>query len=91
YYRRDHLGNNREVWVGGNNSTIQHTQYYATGLPWANGTGQDAQQRKYNGKEWIETLLLHDSIVWYARRARDYKQKKDTMLTCNYIAWCAYS
>ncbi|NLB81597.1 MAG: hypothetical protein GX800_08330, partial [Clostridiaceae bacterium] len=35
YYRRDHLGNNREVWVGGNNSTIQHTQYYATGLPWA--------------------------------------------------------
>jgi len=39
YYRRDHLGNNREVWrapytIGSNNyaaSTIKRTQYYPSG------------------------------------------------------------
>jgi len=64
YYRKDHLGNNREVWQapyykysglvpGG---TIQCTQYYPSGLPWASNVGDNPglQNRKYNGKEFIE-------------------------------------
>ena len=54
YYRCDHLGNNREVWCSNTNTTIQSTQYYPSGLPWAEGTGQDIQNRKYNGKEFVE-------------------------------------
>ncbi len=58
YYRRDHLGNNWEVWqVNGNTlSTIQRTNYYASGLPWAykDGDGASEQPDKYNDKEFIE-------------------------------------
>ena|GEM_PF-2784200 len=71
YYRRDHLGNNREVWYASYNkwernadqmgyhtvsipsATSQQTQYYPSGLPWAEGMGQDVQTRKYNGKEFV--------------------------------------
>ncbi|MDP3443096.1 MAG: hypothetical protein Q8T08_09590 [Ignavibacteria bacterium] len=64
YYRRDHLGNNREVWrapwsYGSTNyaaSTIQRTQYYPSGLPWASNSGDNPwmQNKKYNGKEFVE-------------------------------------
>jgi RHS repeat-associated protein len=64
YYRRDHLGNNREVWrapwsYGTTNvaaSTIQRTQYYPSGLPWASNSGDNPwmQNKKYNGKEFVE-------------------------------------
>ncbi|WP_321439182.1 DUF6443 domain-containing protein [uncultured Bacteroides sp.] len=62
YYRKDHLGNNREVWRASYKldnytypaATIQSTQYYPSGLPWGEGTGSDVQSKKYNGKEWIE-------------------------------------
>lgn len=65
YYRKDHLGNNREVWqapyiIYVNNNmvspayTAQRTQYYPSGLPWAEGEDARLQNRKYNGKEWIE-------------------------------------
>ena len=33
---------------------IQRPQYYPSGLPWAEGPGVAVQNRKYNGKEWIE-------------------------------------
>jgi len=64
YYRRDHLGNNREVWqaswVWGSTthaaSTSQQTQYYPSGLPWkSNATDYPGgQPYKYNGKEFVE-------------------------------------
>ena len=60
YYRKDHLGNNREVWQappsggGGAGTTVQRTQYYPSGLPWAEGLGADVQNKKYNGKEFVE-------------------------------------
>jgi len=50
YYRRDHLGNNREVWRAAYiNSrgrlvaaaTEQRTQYYPSGLPWASNSGDN--------------------------------------------------
>jgi RHS repeat-associated protein len=67
YYRRDHLGNNREVWVANTKKTIQRTQYYPSGLPWATNPGDSAglQQRKYNGKEFVE-MHGYDTydIVW---------------------------
>jgi len=62
YFRKDHLGTNREVWCASFKendkiypaNTIQRTQYYPSGLPWADGTGTTVQNKKYNGKEWIE-------------------------------------
>lgn len=64
YYRKDHLGNNREVWRASYvynttivaASTTQRTQYYPSGLPWASNTGDNpsTQLKKYNGKEFLE-------------------------------------
>ena len=60
YYRKDHLGNNREVWRATTNQTIQKTQYYPSGLPWVKNSGDDtelpinANTRKYNSKEFVE-------------------------------------
>lgn len=60
YYRKDHLGNNREVWRANTNQTIQKTQYYPSGLLWARNSSDDtelplyANNRKYNGKEFVE-------------------------------------
>jgi RHS repeat-associated protein len=64
YFRKDHLGNNREVWNGIRKnysnvikeqaSTRQRTQYYPSGLPWAEGIGASVQSRKFTGKEFVE-------------------------------------
>jgi len=65
YFRRDHLGNTREVWEApfivyayGNRtdpaSVMQRTQYYPSGLPWSEGLASDWQPYKYNGKEFVE-------------------------------------
>jgi len=35
-------------------TVVQRTQYYPSGLPWAEGLAPDAQPYKYNGKEFIE-------------------------------------
>lgn len=76
YFRRDHLGNNREVWhpqysfnnISYTEKTIQRTQYYPSGLPWAESTGAIVQNKKYNGKEWIEMHGLDE----YDSQARMY-------------------
>lgn len=70
YYRRDHLGNNREVWLANTAQTIQRTQYYPSGLPLAYNTGDNPgeQDKKYNGKEFVEMHGLdeYDSEArWY--------------------------
>ena len=54
YYRKDHLGNNREVWRANDKKTIQRMQYYPSGLPWAECENAEAQPYKYNGKSFIE-------------------------------------
>ncbi|NDP22619.1 MAG: hypothetical protein GZ091_16290 [Paludibacter sp.] len=58
YYRRDHLGNNREVWLprSNGNLTLQRTQYYPSGLPWATTSADNisTQPYKFNGCEFIE-------------------------------------
>ena len=68
YFRKDHLGNNREVWLANSDTTIQRTQYYPSGLPWAESEGQEVQNKKYNGKEWIEMHGLDE----YDSQARMY-------------------
>jgi len=70
YYRKDHLGNNREVWCANNATTLQRTHYYPSGLPWNTNTGigSGVQNRKYNGKEFVEMHGLdeYDSEArWY--------------------------
>jgi len=64
YYRKDHLGNNREVWQAAYTKngvvkaalTSQCTQYYPSGLPWASNSTDypETQPYKYNGKEFVE-------------------------------------
>ncbi len=54
YYRKDHLGNNREVWRANDNKTLQRMQYYPSGLPWGECENMGTQPYKYNGKEFIE-------------------------------------
>ncbi len=64
YYRRDHLGDNREVWRASYTSgsttypaaTVQKTQYYPSGLPWKFNIGDNPgdQPYKFNGCEFIE-------------------------------------
>ncbi len=54
YYRKDHLGNIREVWQANIKRTIQRTQYYPSGLPWAEGSYPSEQPYKFNGKEFIQ-------------------------------------
>ena len=66
YYRRDHLGNNREVWCATTNTTVQKTQYYPSGLPWAESSGSSVQPNKYNGKEFVE-MHGYDTYDYGAR------------------------
>lgn len=56
YYRKDHLGNKREVWCANTNTTLQRTHYYPSGLPWrtTTGIGAGVQNRKFNDCEFIE-------------------------------------
>jgi RHS repeat-associated protein len=64
YYRKDHLGNNREVWRASYTwgstthaaATVQKTQYYPSGLPWKSNSGDNpgSQPYKYGGKEFVE-------------------------------------
>jgi len=68
YYRKDHLGDNREVWLANTGETVQQTQYYPSGLPWASNAGDNPskQQRKYNGKEFVE-MHGYDTYDYGAR------------------------
>jgi RHS repeat-associated protein len=68
YYRKDHLGNNREVWLANTNTTVQKTQYYPSGLPMAAALADSVgkQQRKYNGKELVE-MHGYDTYDYGAR------------------------
>jgi len=74
YFRKDHLGSNREVWLappsggGGAGNTVQRTQYYPSGLPWASNTGDNPglQNKKYNGKEFVE-MHGYDTYDYGAR------------------------
>ena len=77
YFRRDHLGNTREVWqapftnyLAGNRidpgNVVQRTQYYPNGLPWSEGLNPDNQPYKYNGKEFVE-MNGYDTYDYGAR------------------------
>lgn len=67
YYRRDHLGNVREVWkaTDAGTQTVQRTRYYPSGLPWEYQAGDSAslQPYKYGGKEFVEAhgLGMYDN------------------------------
>jgi RHS repeat-associated core domain len=66
YYRKDHLGNNREVWRAHDKKVVQRTQYYPSGLPWGESEGANKQPYKYNGKEFIE-MHGYDTYDYGAR------------------------
>jgi RHS repeat-associated protein len=71
YDRKDHLGNIREVWRAAGfppAGTVQSTQYYPSGLPWASNSSDypGTQPYKYNGKEFIE-MNGYDTYDYGAR------------------------
>lgn len=71
YYAKDHLGNIREVYKALPNqqfALVQQTEYYHSGLPWANATNSDLQPYKYAGTEFVEMHGLDE----YDNHARWY-------------------
>jgi len=71
YDRKDHLGNIREVWRAAGfppAGTVQYTQYYPSGLPWASNSidNPSTQPYKYNGKEFVE-MNGYDTYDYGAR------------------------
>ena len=62
------MGNNREVWLANTKKTVQYTQYYPSGLPWASIASDSTglQERKYNGKEFVE-MHGYDTYDYGAR------------------------
>jgi RHS repeat-associated protein len=76
FFRRDHLGNVREVWKAARTnysgiesaSTVQCIQYYPSGLPWASSgiDNLNTQPYKYNGKEFVE-MHGYDTYDYGAR------------------------
>ena len=68
YFRKDHLGSNREVWLASTDLTVQRTQYYPSGLPmtYNDGDNPGQQRMKYNGKEFDE-MHGFDSYDYGAR------------------------
>lgn len=67
FYVQDHLGNNRVV-ADTKGNVVQSTEYYPFGLQFADGTGQEKQAYKYNGKEFDQ---MHN-LNWYDYAARQY-------------------
>ena len=47
YFHKDHLGNVCAVWDATTDSVVQRTDYYASGLPKSQSTGQSIQNKKY--------------------------------------------
>jgi len=95
YYRKDHLGDNREVWqAGGAGTTVQRTQYYPSGLPWAESLGSSVQKKKYNGKEFVEMHGLdeYDSQARWFYPTGDFTTTMDPLAEKYYsispYAWC---
>ena len=71
YYIKDLLGNIRETYVHpetGYKECIQRTQYYPSGLPWAEAMVPAEQPWKYNSKEFVEMHGLDE----YDSKARWY-------------------
>ena len=89
YYRQDHLGNNREVWLANTKKTVQRTQYYPSGLPWASIASDSTglQERKYNGKEFVE---MHGYDT-YEYGARGYYAAMGKFMTVDPLAEKRYS
>ncbi len=100
YFCRDHLGNIREVWQGNRRTVVQRKQYYPSGLPWAKNSGDDtelpanANNRKYNGKEWVEMHGLdeYDSEArWYypaIMRTTTIDPLAEMYYSISPYAWC---
>jgi len=54
YYRKDHLGSNHILWHATSDYTCNMTQYFPSGLTWAEGNTTYAMPNKFNGKEFVE-------------------------------------
>jgi len=54
YYRKDHLGSNRDLWYATSDYTCNMTQYFPSGLTWTGETTSYAMPNKFNGKEFVE-------------------------------------
>ncbi|SBW01083.1 DUF6443 domain-containing protein [uncultured Dysgonomonas sp.] len=91
FYINDHLGNNRVV-ANAAASVVQSTQYYPFGMPFADGTGQNAQPYKYNNKELDSRngLNMYD----YSARYMDFSFPHFPMvdpLAEKYYSWSPYA
>jgi len=90
YFRRDHLGNNREVWNANTQQTVQVTNYYPSGLPWKYETAQ-IQPYTYNDKEFVE-MFGYDSYDYGFRGYYPAIGRFTTIdpLAHKYYSWSPY-
>ena len=68
HYIKDHIGNICAVVNSMQDTAVQSTLYYASGVPLARSFGRDVQPYLYNGKEFIEAHGLNE----YDSQARMY-------------------
>jgi len=94
YFRKDHLGNNREVCTvnGTTLQTVQTNNYYPSGLLWAEDTKglkplTYQQPYKYNGKEYIEDF----GYDCFAYGFRDYYATIGRFTSPDALSEIAYS
>ena len=68
HYIKDHIGNICAVVNSAQDTAVQSTLYYASGVPLARSFGRDVQPYLYNGKEFVEAHGLNE----YDSQARMY-------------------
>lgn len=68
HYIKDHIGNICAVVNSMQDTAVQSTLYYASGVPLARSFGRDVQPYLYNGKEFIEAHGMNE----YDSQARMY-------------------
>ena len=68
HYIKDHIGNICAVVNSAQDTAVQSTLYYASGVPLARSFGRDVQPYLYNGREFVEAHGLNE----YDSQARMY-------------------
>jgi len=84
-YHKDHLGSNRELIKAG--YALNITQYYPSGLTWAEGNSYYAMPNKFNGKDFVE---MH-GFDTYDYGARGYYAAIGRFTTIDPLAESDYS
>ena len=94
HYIKDHIGNICAVVNSMQDTAVQSTLYYASGVPLAQSFGRDVQPYLYNGKEFIEAHGMNEydsqARMYYApiMRATTMDPMAEQYYHISPYAWC---